>query len=274
MAKPKRPAHGWYYRHPTTGESTGPVRRGWLQGQLTTRRLPGNVPVWHLDTDRWLPAWEHGFATSEQRPMVLEPLNATTAEHAAAPDRHRGTGLAAATGFYGLVRRGLARGADAMVLGAAPAVWLLAYLASLVPDAAMTLRAGPAWVAPLVAYLSALFISVVLEAASTAAFGHTPGKWLLGIRVGDAAGRRLPIAAALHRAVLASAGAGGYIPPITLGSLLWCGFHWLQHHTLPWDVTARQVTLLPWSHWRWLPVLLIAWGMSAVLVALSHLGAL
>ncbi len=118
-------------------------------------------------------------------------------------------------------------------------------------------------------------VLVPLEALCLSHWGTTPGKWLLGIRVEHADGRRLTFSEAARRAALVFIYGEGCDVPIVSLYRNWRSYRavMVTGDMLPWDedvtVTAQE---FHWRHTvRYLAVRTLFLGLSVVLVVVGFL---
>jgi len=175
----------WYYAR--EGRVAGPVSEEELLALAARRAVGRDTLVWRRGLEAWCPIHEVpvlAAALPPPAPDLPPPLPAEPPRSSAPEPEPAGPGPA-----LGAWLRFFARQIDyALVGGAAGLV-----AAQVKPD----LRDST----EVLVGLAAIALFVPLEAVLLATLGATPGKWLLHLRVTDAEGRRLGLAAAMSRSV-------------------------------------------------------------------------
>jgi len=99
-----------------------------------------------------------------------------------------------------------------------------------------------------------MMVWILLESAMLHAWGVTPGKWLLGMRVARPDGTRLSVGLSLLRSVRVYLMGMGMNHPVLM--LLCHGFSWWfvrRHGATLWDGSSGiHVSMTPITAWRWL----------------------
>jgi S1-C subfamily serine protease/uncharacterized RDD family membrane protein YckC len=221
-ARPAGPGEAaWYYAR--EGRAVGPLSEQELLGLAARNALGRETLVWTQGLDAWRPAREVPAlaAALPPPPAVPPPLPPETQRARAILQAVLTPGPGPATRAW---LRFFARQLDYALVGLA---------AGLV---AVRVRPDVHDTTELLVALAALALFVPIEALLLAAFGTTPGKWLFQIRVRDAEGRRLGLAAAMSRSVSVWwRGMGAGLPVISLVTLLFA-YHRLRHEGIAsWD---------------------------------------
>ncbi|MFT4177184.1 MAG: RDD family protein [Luteolibacter sp.] len=188
------------------GEKAGPFQDFEIRRKIGQGELDGQTPAWHEGMEEWkrleeIPLFRSEFETGTSEPEIPE-----MPEVRFPPPPPPGKPV------YG--RRFFARWFDLHLYSG---VWWLILWAS-------GRNIGDAWANPLLMMVQ--FIPwFVIETILLHYFGTTPGKWLLGLRVENADGSRLSLAAARTRSIrvfLVGIGMG-----VNVFSLICQGVSWM-----------------------------------------------
>jgi len=253
----------WYYS--VRGDVHGPVSQSELLAMLRTGDLAPSTLIWREGMTRWTPArgvphLDDAIRTippplPDDAELGLEDLPATSS--GALPDDatsvddtepHDGVHLVAhveqprasaslpeqcGDDRIHPWRRYLARTTDYVLFAVPGAFALIFVMAALQPRLLSTMLDGTSellWSLLLVGFW------VPIEAALLARFGTTPGKWLFGIRIAGAGGRRLTFSQAQRRAGRVwLRGMGCGIPLVTLFTHLAAYDKLKKKGVTPWD---------------------------------------
>ncbi len=211
----------WYYAR--EGRAVGPLCEEEILALAARNALGRSTLVWTRGFDAWVPAREVPSLAaalpplSEQPPPLPPEALLPAATLPAAPARGPGPAARAWLRF-------IARQLDYALAGVA---------AGLV---AVRLRPDLRDSTELLVVVTALALFVPIEALLLSGLGTTPGKWLLQIRVRDAEGRRLGLAAAMSRSVSVWwRGMGAGLPVISLLTLLFAYQRMRHEGVTSWD---------------------------------------
>jgi uncharacterized RDD family membrane protein YckC len=117
-----------------------------------------------------------------------------------------------------------------------------------------------------------MIVWLLIEAAMIHAWGTTPGKALLGLRVRRADGTALPVGLSLLRSIRVYLMGMGMSHPLLLP--LCHGFSWWfvrKHGAALWDgAVGVRVTMLPLQVWRWVLYAMVAYTILQVSGLILH----
>lgn len=263
----------WYYV--LNGLVYGPTSADELYGRLLDGRLPRNARVWIQGSSAWAPAtnytllsgktpdaadlqWQDPLAESDACPP-MNSSNGRAMYHYApgsdetAPYTYVGlnTLIGSLTAPHPWVRY-FARIFDLYVF-----VFLLGIASGLL-GLSLGVSSNPL-IANLEWTIAAIVLWVPLESLWLCLCGTTPGKWLLGVSVRSADGKKPSFGRAFQRSLLvATEGWGLGIPVLSLVTLIRGSRTLDSTNTTPWDLQANTTV-----HHRALPV----WGLLIYIVA-------
>lgn len=226
------------------GEKIGPFDIAQVVRKLESGEWDGNTYGWVEGMKEWQPLSSipefAQAASSEMEPVIVEP-NANTAETAASYSVVSEFSRSERTSQ--LIRRFFARWFDLLL-------WSSFYMCAMhLSGANLKAMMMNFWFNYLM-----MIVWILAEASMIHAWGATPGKWLLGLRVMRADGAALPVGLSLLRSIRVYLMGMGMSHPILLP--LCHGFSWWfvrKNGSALWDGSSGiRVSLRSISPWRWL----------------------